>query len=163
MRKYIKQNKSAGIGLIEIIIASAIIAIALSALAGLGNFSLKIQNRLQKNTAASYLASEAIEAARAVKDESWSNLSGLPTDTALFPAQSGNPAKWVFSTGSETIGNFSRQIIISNVNRDANDDVAQSGGVLDSNTKKITATIYWSEQGQNQQLSLSTYLTNWQP
>jgi type II secretory pathway pseudopilin PulG len=163
MKKDTKQNKSAGVGLIEIIIATSIIAIALSALAGLGNFSLKIQNRLQKNTMANYLASEAIEAARAVKDESWLSLSSLATDTALHPAQSGNPVKWVFSANSESIGNFSRQVIISNVNRDANDDITQSGGTLDANTKKITATIDWTEQGQSQQISLSTYLTNWQP
>jgi len=163
MKKHTNKNQSAGVGLIEIIIATSIIAIALSALAGLGNFSLKIQNRLQKNTMANYLAGEAIEAARAVKDEDWTILSGLATDTVLHPAQSGNPAKWIFLADNESIGNFSRQVIIRNVNRDANDDITQGGGTLDANTKKITATIDWTEQGQSQQISLSTYLTNWQP
>jgi len=163
MINYSENKKISGFGLIEILVAISIIGLTLSTLAGLGNFSLKIQNRLQKNTAASYLAAEGIEATRAIKDEDWTIISGLSVDSALHPTQSGSPAKWSLNSSAETINGFSRQVILANVYRDSNDDIITSGGTLDPNTKKVTSTISWSDQGQSQQVSLSTYITNWKP
>ncbi len=157
------KKEEAGFGLIEILVAVTIIGLSLSALAGLGNFALKIQNRLQKNTTASYLAAEAIEAIRAIKDENWAILSNLSADSPLHPVQSGSPAKWSLVSGSETINGLSRQVVLANVYRDSNDDIIGSIATLDPNTKKITATVSWSDQGQAQQVSLSAYLTNWKP
>ena len=158
-----QNKKSSGFGLVEILVAVTIIGLSLASLAGLGNFALKIQNRLKKNMTASYLAAETIEAARAVKDEDWAILGALSVGAPFHPVQSGSPAKWSFSSGSETITGFSRQIVFANVYRDSNDDIVQSVNTLDPNTKKVTATVSWSDQGQSQQVSLSTYLTNWQP
>lgn len=152
-----------GFGLVEILVAVTIIGLSLAALAGLGNFALKIQSRLKKNIAASYLAAEAIEVARAVKDESWTMINGLTIGAPLHPTQSGSPAKWILLADGETVNGFSRQIVLSNVYRDSNDDITQSVQTLDPNTKKITATVSWSDQGETQQVSLSTYLTNWRP
>jgi len=163
MINYLKVRKKSGFGLIEILVAVTIIGLSLSALAGLGNFALKIQNRLKNNMAASYLAAETIEAARAVKDEDWTIISGLSIGSPFYPIQSSSPAKWSLTAGSQIINNFTRQIIFANVYRDSNDDITQNITTLDSNTKKATATVSWTDQGQSQQVSLSTYITNWKP
>ena len=163
MMNRLKISKKYGFGLIEILVAVSIIGLSFATLTGLGNFALKIQNRLQKNMVASYLAAEAIEATRAVKDEAWAIVSGLGTDTPLHPSQSGSPAKWSLAAGSETINGFSRQVVLANVYRDGNDNITESTVTLDPNTKKITATVSWSDQGDFQQVSLSAYLTNWKP
>lgn len=163
MINYLKTKNKSGFGLVEILVAITIIGLSLSALAGLGNFALKIQNRLKKNMTASYLAAEAIEATRAIKDEDWALVSGLSTASPFHPDQSGSPAKWILNSGDETINGFTRQIVFADVYRDGNDDIVDSVATLDSNTKKITATVSWSDQGQSQQILLSTYIVNWKP
>lgn len=163
MINYLRTKNKSGFGLVEILVAITIIGLSLSALAGLGNFALKIQNRLKKNMTASYLAAEAIEATRAIKDEDWALVSGLGIGSLFHPDQIGSPVKWSLSSGSEVINGFTRQIVFANVYRDSNDDIVDAAATLDTNTKKITATVSWSDQGQSQQVLLSTYIVNWQP
>ena len=156
-------KKSQGFGIIEILVGIAIISLSLGALAGLGNLALKISLQVKKNVVAVNLASEAIEVAKAAKQETWSNISGLTVDTAYHPIKTGSPLKWSFVSGAENISGFSRQIIINNIYRDTDDDIVATGGTLDANTKKITAIVAWSDNGQNYQSVLVSYLTNWKP
>ena len=58
-----------GAGIIEILVAVAIIGIVLSALAGFGYLSLKSTEANKKNLSAVNLASESIEAAKAVPEK----------------------------------------------------------------------------------------------
>lgn len=159
----IKKNIQSGIGLIEILIVAAIISLSLASLAGLGNFALKIQHRAKQNTIASFLASEAIEAARAIKDGAWSDLTYWANDTPLHPIKNPNLYQWTLASGSETLNSFTRQIVISPVYRDSAFNITPSGGTLDINTKKIIVTITWTDSGQNQQITLVDYLMNWKP
>lgn len=152
-----------GFGLVEILVVVAIIAIALVALAGVGNFVLKLSTQLKNNVVATGLATEGLEVVRAVREENWNLIGSLAVGNSYYPAKSGWPLKWTLISGSETIGGFTRQIILNDVYRDGNDDIAGSGGTLDVNTKKITATVFWTEPGQNQEVSLTAYLTNWKP
>ena len=157
-----KNLKNQGFGLIEIIIVVAIVSLAFGALGGLGNYSLKISNRLKNQIIATNLAAEIIEAAKAVKDENWNILAGLSLETPFHPEKTGPPQKWTLASDSENLNRFSRQAVLSQVFRDVNDNIAPTG-TLDSNTKKITATVSWTEDGQNRQISLTAYLTNWKP
>ncbi len=154
---------NAGFGLVEILVVVAIITIALVALAGVGNFVLKLSTQLKNNVVATGLATEGLEVARAVREENWNLISALAVDHSYYPAKTGWPLKWTLISGSETVGNFTRQIVLDDVYRDGNDDIVSSGGALDVNTKKITATVFWTEPGQNQEVSLTAYLTNWKP
>ncbi|HRY52818.1 MAG TPA: prepilin-type N-terminal cleavage/methylation domain-containing protein [Candidatus Portnoybacteria bacterium] len=159
-QKYINQQ---GMGIIEILVVVAIIGVSLASLAGLGNFALKVQRQLKQNTIASFLASEEIEAARAIKDGQWSALASLATETPMHPAKSPSSDQWIMEGGEETLNGFTRQIIISNVYRDGSFNIASGGGTLDASTKKITATVSWSDNGQNKQITLVDYLMDWQP
>ncbi len=152
-----------GLGLVEILVVVAIIAIALVALAGVGNFVLKLSTQLKNNVVATGLATEGIEVARAVREENWNLIGALAVGNPYYPAKTGSPLKWTLISGSETVGGFTRQIILNDVYRDSNDDIVSSGGTLDVNTKKIIATVFWTEPGQNQEVSLTSYLTNWKP
>lgn len=158
-----KHEHQQGIGLIEVLITASIISLALVALAGVGNFALKIQHQLRQNTIASFLASEALEAARAVKDGEWSLLAALPHDTPLHPIQAPSLFQWTFADGAETIDNFTRQVTVSDVYRDGAFNIISGTGTLDPNTKKITATVSWNDNGQAKQISLTDYLMNWKP
>ncbi len=159
--KWAGAKSQRGIGIIEILVVVAIIGIALVSLTGLANFTLKVNAQLKKNLIATNLASEAVEAVRAIKDGSWADLASYSTGIAYHPVQSAG--EWQLASGSETIGDFSRQIILDQVYRDGSDDITASGGVLDPNTLKITATVSWTEKGAAQQVSLIDYLADWKP
>ena len=161
MIKKIISKKNQGFGMMEIIIVIGIIGLALAGIAGFSNFILKTNTKIKHEATAVYLAQEALEAARAVKEENWPALTVLTPGSPYHPAQSAG--KWVISAGSESNNGYTRQIVLSNVSRDTNDDIVTSGGVDDPGTKKMTATVSWTDQGQNYQTVLSAYFTNWKP
>lgn len=159
-QKYINQQ---GMGIIEILVVVAIIGVSLASLAGLGNFALKVQRQLKQNTIASFLASEEIEAVRAIKDGQWAALASLATETPMHPAKNPSADQWIMESGEEALNGFTRQTIISNVYRDGSFNISSGGGMLDASTKKITATVSWNDNGQNKQITLVDYLMDWQP
>jgi len=145
-----------GIGLIEIIIASAVISIGLLSIISFLIFSRGVTFEAGRKTIAVSLAEEGIEAVRGIRDENWSAVS---TSGTYYPVISGN--KWILSfTDPGPIRNlYTRVVIIDDVLRDANDDIAGSGS-LDLDTKKLTARISWTESGRNKQIELITYISN---
>ncbi|MDD2753237.1 MAG: type II secretion system protein [Candidatus Portnoybacteria bacterium] len=159
----IKPRPELGIGLIEILVVVSIIGLSLVSLTGLGNFALKIQTRLKQNAVAANLASEALEAARSIRDGGWSDLANMTVDAPFHPAKNPSLYQWTMASGEETIGGFTRRLTISNVFRDSGFNIVESGGTQDAGTKKITAAVSWSYNGQNLQIILVDYLTNWKP
>ncbi|MFH0820115.1 MAG: hypothetical protein V1892_03725 [bacterium] len=69
----------------------------------------------------------------------------------------------VLSTPSETIAadtHFTRKLTIENALRDADGNIA-SAGTPDSNTKKITVKVWYSERSVVHEVALKTILTAW--
>lgn len=156
-------NKKGGL-IVEILVVIAIIAIALASLSGLVVFSLEALNLAGQNAQAAVLAQEAMEAVRNFRDGTSWNMDGLgklATSADYFPKATGSPAKWQLIQGQETIDNFTRKIVFSSVQRDANGNIADSGGVNDPETKKANVSVSWTEKGRPHQISVNTYFTNW--
>jgi len=152
-----------GFGVVELIVVIFIMATALVSLMGLYNIFMKTREQTAKYIQATSLAQEEIEAARNIRDDSWSNISSLSVDTAYHPIETGTPLKWSLSAGQETINGFSRKVVLSKVYRDASDNIIDSGGTEDAGSRKITATVSWAKSGQNYSINLFAYLTNWRP
>lgn len=144
-----------GFTIIEILIVILIAGTALGSLFALYTISFKAIGQNEIKLQAVNLVGEALEITRALRDESWDNLAILTPGANYYPSKSGS--NWVINPGIETQGIFTRKIILENIYRDINDNIVASGGTLDPNTKKITATVSWP----NQNISFSTYLTNW--
>lgn len=157
------KGMAAGFGTIEILIITVIIGLSLVSLTGVGNLAFKISDRMKKNVIATNLANEALEATRSIKEGSWTTLANYGINSIYHPVKTGSPLQWSLTLGNESINGFVRQVIIENVYRDANDDIVTNGGAIDANTKKITATVSWADQGNPYQVKLSYYLTNWKP
>lgn len=146
-----------GFGIIEIIIVIAILAGAMFTFAQMATISLKALREEKKAVEASYLAQEAIEAVRAVRDSGWANISSLTAEADYYPQISGSA--WVLAGGIETIGEYSRKIIVSDVSRDpATDDIEASYNPIndDPSTQKLTAEVSWGSKS----FTLVTYITN---
>lgn len=148
-----------GLALVEILIGSAIISVGILAVISSYNTYLNYALSNQKNIQAAYLLEEGMEVMRFMRDKGWTNnISKLSTTTVYYLTFSGG--SWATTTTKTYIDSeFERGITITDVKRDANDDIASSG-TYDPNTKKVTATVsYWQGHATTTK-TLSTYIAN---
>ena len=155
------RNSQKGVLIIEILIAVVIIVVALVYLLSSTVFSLKIQDSLKNYLIATNLTQEAMEAVRNfLEGTSW-NTNGiriLTADINYYPQKSGDiPPKWTLVLGEETINDFKRKVVFSDVMRDADGNIVDSGGTEDPDTKEVTVIVSW----ENKSVEIVTYLTNW--
>lgn len=162
--------RQSGVSAIEILVVSSIIAITLTGLLGVINFSLKSPTLLKETVRANLLAQEAMEALRAFRDSTDWMIGGLGAlnvkteiaDNPYYPkidSTLGSP-RWVLLEGEEETSNFVRKIIFEKVFRDEDGNIAEFG-VEDSGTKKATAIVSWESRWGNRSVELTTYLTDW--
>lgn len=154
-------SKQNGYGLIEIILVATLgIAVFLSVNVCLVSF-LKVSLSNIENTESLFLAKSSLEQARAVRDEDWANISGLVLgDAYCFDSNGASPEKWVAQVGTKSEDKYTVWIIISEVQRDGNDDIVSAGGTVDSDTLKIVSNVSWTTATGLKQVSLYEYLTN---
>ena len=148
-----------GFGIIEIVIATTIISIAFLIMMSTASMSLKFSEKSVVRLKADFLLEEGVEAVKIIRDNDWTtNIASLSVGTDYFLEFNG--AIWVVSVNNILIeGVFERKFTIDDVYRDANDDISSSG-ILDSNTKKITVYVSWSEDGSTVTRSISFYILN---
>lgn len=134
-------NTKRGFSLIEVILASSIFILIVTAFSGAYLYGQESTVLAGNRARAVFLAEEGLEATRNIRDESFSNL----IDGTYGLAISGN--EWIFSGGSDINGVFTREIEI---------------GTIDSSRKVVTSTISWQQNQQRTGLvALTTYFTDW--
>ena len=159
MRSKIKN----GFGLLEIVIAVAIIGGTIFSLAYVFLISNKLEARASNQIRANFLAEEGLEALRFLRDKSWSiNLAGLNAATTYYLSFNASNSSWNVTTSNPGLidGLYARSFGVEAVNRNGSDDIVGSGGTLDSNTKKFTVNVAWQERGAYFTTTLGTYLSD---
>ena len=161
-----KFNK--GFGLIEIVVSTALIASSLFALAAIARTALRASGEGLSATKGSYLAEEALEAVRSIRDDGWTaNISPLVLGETYYPEFSSS--KWeLFTTSPGLIdGAFERNVVFEEVFRRTSDDNivpadSPDDKELDEDTLKITASVSWPRAGSDatSSVELINYLTN---
>ena len=148
---------SRGISIIEIIIVIAIVTTAFVGMLQLASYEIRTEGAAQDTVEAYLLARQTLEAARFVRDDSWTTFSGLATGTTYYPVQSGG--KWTLSASNPgAVDGFTPSVILKQVYRDANNNIAQSGS-LDAGTRDLVAAVNWTTRGGvARTVSLETYL-----
>src|SRR6185503_12415280 len=96
------------------------------------------------------------ESVRSIREQNWNNVA---SDGTYHPEISSD--HWSLVSGSETIGNFTRQVIISSVERDDSGNIVSSDGTNDPSTKHVSVIISWASP-VNGSLTTGTYLTRWE-
>lgn len=153
-----KQKLNKGLSVIEVVIGAAIILLTVSATALAFQAIVRSAALANHITAAAFLLEEGVEAVKVIRGAAWTNVSNLNHGTAYTLAFSGGT--WTTQTNRQFIdGLFDRTIVVSNVYRDAEDDIASSG-TLDDDTKQITVTVAWRERKATTTKTISTYVTN---
>ena len=127
----------AGVSLLEIVISIGILMLVVPAISALALGSIKGVTRNEQELEAMALAHEGLEAARAIRDHGWDELS-VGTHGLSKPS-----GYWAFSGSSETLGIYQRNVAAASV---------------DSNRKTVTSTVTWSP---NKSTTLTARLTNW--
>src|SRR3989338_11000440 len=84
-----------GFGLIEILIASAILSASLITLTASSQIAFRLMKDSLERTQAGFLAEESIEAVRILRDTSWSNnIEFLLTETMYYLTFSTTTSEW---------------------------------------------------------------------
>jgi len=151
--------------MVEIIVVTAVIIVAFTAILQLFAFQTRIERVKREELAAYALLSEALEAVRAVRDDSWSDLSSLVIGADYYPEISGSA--WVLASSDPgPVDVYSRWITLTQVRRDdTSDDIVSagcSGCSIDPDTLLVTAYVEWQSAGATKTKDLTTYFTNWQ-
>lgn len=149
-------NKKSGFGLLEVVIASAIITVSLGALilSFINTMALE-ENNLRK-TQAVFLAEEGLEIVRGLRSESWENIN---TYGQYSISCSSGDCVLVGVDDSLISGLFTREIEIAPAYRD-NDNKLVESGELDEDTVFVTVSVSWfAGQGLRTEV-LQTYFTN---
>lgn len=144
---------------VEILLAASIIAVSVLAMINVVGKSIALSRLGLRVSQASFLLEEGAEAVRVYRDNNtWTNFTtNLTAGTNYYPSFSGGT--WTFSTTPSTVGIFTRKIVVTAVNRDANSDIAVSG-TNDTGTKLITVTVSWTENGTSYSKTLSFYIAD---
>lgn len=150
-----------GFGLLEIVVAIAIISMTLFALMNVSRIVFNVIDSTTSNIQAAFLLEEGAEALKILRDTGWvyyiENLSA-GIDYYLF--FSGGELE-ATTTPIYIDGIFERKFVISDVYRDAlSFDIVDSGGFFDIGTKKIDLSVAWRAQKATSTKNLSFYITN---
>jgi type II secretory pathway pseudopilin PulG len=148
-----------GFALIEVLIAVTIISGALIIIVSSTTQSLSYSYVTLKNYQATLATEEAVEAVKAIKIENWTNnISTLVSGTNYGITLGLNNWQTTPTPQTTDLG-FTRTIVLDDVYRDANDDIATSG-TLDSGVKKVTITTTWSYTGRDYSQIVEFYIFN---
>ena len=142
--------------MVEILVAISIIAISILGAMAVCQKSVYVSREAFHETQAAFLLEEGAEAVRIVRDNAWSNISGLTAGVNYYPVFSGGT--WALSSTANTVDIFTRTVSIENVNRyDTTKDIA-STGTDDPQTKLVTITVSWQEGGVTLSKTLQFYI-----
>ncbi len=127
--------------LIEVLIG---LGFAIFAISSIGYFVMEAANSSRQGierTKATFLAREGLEAARSIRDADFDNLIDGTHGIRVLNNE------WIFSGTFDTINQFKRQIIISNI---------------EQGIKKIESRVIWKfSKARENSVVLISYLTDW--
>jgi len=146
------------LNLLELVVAVAFIAIIFTQGFGVFTLSLQVVDRARQSTMAELLVQDMLELAISKRNEGWTSLE---VGTYHFIEDPDPAVGWVFAAGPETVGEFSRSLTISEVQRDAGGNIVAAGGTVDPNTFLLEAVTTWTSQAFPEEIRLYQYITDW--
>lgn len=146
--------------LIEVVVGASLIATTLIGLVLLVQLYSRVSRDNTSLIQGSFLIEEGMEGMRSVRDNNWNNIQNLASTTAYYLLF--NNSVFLATTTPQNFidGRFERLITAGEVYRDADGVIVLSGGTLDSDTKKITASVSWRGSTSTTTQTVSTYLAN---
>lgn len=153
------RRKEKGFGLVEVVVGSAVLSVALFSIANFFQTALSASKNIESVTKGSYFLEEGVEVVKLFRDMSYSsNILNMSTTTPHY--YSWNGTSWATTTVNTLIeGRFERKFTLSDVKRDANSDIAVAG-TYDPNVKLVTVNVSWLSPIGTTTRSIQTYVLN---
>lgn len=153
-----------GVLLIELLVAVSILAVILSISSESVYVSMQSGKTSSDSDVAFGLANEALEAVRAVSDETWQNIYALSKGVSYHPVATAS--KWTLASGSEVVTlnlvSYTRSVVINDVSRDPLTRMIESTYVPEHNdpsTQQAVVTVSW--QGSGSPVVVRDYFFRW--
>ncbi len=145
-----------GFTIVEVLLAMGLFMLVVGGGVGAVVQAFSVNRLGEEESYASFLASEGLEVVRAIATRDYLNLingsHGLVFEDGV----------WEFSGSSNSFAKFAREIIVSNVYRDADRNIVTSGGILDLFTRRVESRVTWDFSPQRSNTaSATTYFTYW--
>src|SRR3989344_9128402 len=134
-----KQRIHRGFGVLEILIASAVISTAFISLFFVFMLSQRAVVRASEKVLANFIAEEGLEIMRHLRDQSWSaNLAPLAPGTLYYLSFDAGSSAWSTTISNPGLidGVFERTVSVAAVMRDGADGIENSDGTVDPDTLK---------------------------
>ncbi|MEK7148441.1 MAG: prepilin-type N-terminal cleavage/methylation domain-containing protein [Patescibacteria group bacterium] len=154
------QYYTRGFGLVEVVVASAVLSVSLLGISTFFQATLRASNVTGSAIQGDYLLEEGIEVVKIFRDTNYtSNIFSLSTTTTYYFLWNGT--NWERTTAVTLVdGKFERGFTISDVKRDLNNDIATSG-TYDPETKLVNVFVsWWSPVVGTTTRSIQTYILN---
>lgn len=153
-------SRDRGFTLIEILLGASMLALFIVSIALYYRKALEVSQETTHHIQSGFLLEEGVEAVKSMRDDGWTAyIVPLNPGTTYYFYWTGT--KWRATTTPTMVENtFWRSMVVSNVNRDGNDDIVTSGGVLDPGTRKVRVDVSWSKKTASSTESIETYITN---
>ncbi len=149
-----------GISVVEIVIASSVLLLAIVPI--FGSFAVSLKSTLVNIpfVQGAFLLEEGNEALINMRDWGWaSNIDTLTNGTTY--RLSYLDGRWQATTTNSFVdGEFDRSFTLSAVNRDSGNNVVSTGGSLDTGTRKVTVSISWREGNATTTKTMESYISN---
>lgn len=153
-------SKPPAFSLIEIVVVLFLVVVIVPAVNSVISQSVRAMAHTQREVEALYLAQEGMEAVRAYRDASWPSFVSKEGSNYINNITN---AIDISATPALIDGNYKREVIISDVCRDASGDIDTCDSVVeDEKTKKVDVIVTWEDVSGSHDISLSTYLTAFQ-
>ena len=145
-RKILSLGRVGGFSLIEIILGISMLTISLVSVTSYYRKVLDVSNDTTYHIQSGFLLEEGLESVKMLRDQSWSaKIATLSTTTTYYLYWSGT--QWTGTTSPQIVENkFTRSFKLTDVKRDASDNIASSG-TYDAGTKKVTMYVAWTHKG----------------
>lgn len=155
-----RRNKENGFGLVEVVVGSAVLSVALLGISTFFQTTLRASKATETAVQGDYFLEEGIEALKLFRDISYTgNIRNMSTTTTYYFSWSGT--SWASTTVNTLIDNkFERKVTFTDVKRDVNSDIATTG-TYDPDIKLVTVSVsWWSPVIGTTTRSIQTYITN---
>lgn len=160
-------KKNRGFGLVEIIISVGLVATFILTFSTLIMQAMKTSRANNSELKAMIYLQELIEIGEDLEQSNWQALNDSNCQSPNLCHAGIQENKWILLPENEIIeNNYSRSLSVENVYRNRlsfPNEITETGGILDPNTKKVIAKISWNNGFEPRELILETYLYDYQP
>jgi hypothetical protein len=132
---------------------------------------LYLSEQALKKSQASFLIEEGVEAVKSIRDNNWTTIDEIIINTPYYLFFNTTTNSWQLNNTSTTSlaghipvypldGVFNRTVTFYDVERDSYDDIVETGGSVDSHTKKVKITVTWPTSNGEISKDLFFYITD---